>query len=163
MQEKLAEAERRIEEARRTQAEALDLGDLELSELPANLGDLSHLKALYLGSTGLNDAGELEWAPKRKTSELTDLSPLAGLRGLQKLHLNNCEGVTNLSPLAGLQALQNLNLQSCRGVTDLEPLAGLQALQSLNLYGCRPGVPEKLLRIFTDHPRLTDRSGSLTK
>jgi hypothetical protein len=49
----LAEAERRIEEARRTQAESLDLGDLALSELPAGLGDLPHLKTLHLGISSL--------------------------------------------------------------------------------------------------------------
>jgi hypothetical protein len=48
-EERLAEAERRIEEARRTRAEWLDLGDLELDELPASLGSLPHLRALYLG------------------------------------------------------------------------------------------------------------------
>lgn len=37
----LSEAERRIEEARRTQAETLDLGDLALRELPLNFLFLS--------------------------------------------------------------------------------------------------------------------------
>lgn len=50
MQQNLPEAERRIEEARRTRAEGLDLGDLALSELPASLGDLPHLKTLSLGT-----------------------------------------------------------------------------------------------------------------
>jgi hypothetical protein len=53
----MAEAERRIEEARRTKAEVLDLGDLALSELPANLGDLLHLRDLYLGRVGLDAPG----------------------------------------------------------------------------------------------------------
>jgi len=121
-QEKLAEAERRIEEARRTQAESLDLGNLGLSEVPASLRDLPHLKVLSLSS------------PFGDNPEFTDLSPLAGLQGLQSLDLQFCEGVTDLAPLAGLQALQNLDL-SGTDVTDLAPLAGLQALQSLDLSG----------------------------
>jgi hypothetical protein len=59
MQPNLAEAERRIEEARRTQAKSLDLGDLALRELPASLGDLPHLKALYLGKLKLTEVGNL--------------------------------------------------------------------------------------------------------
>lgn len=139
MQDKLAEAERRIEEARRTQAETLDLGDLALSELPASLGELPYLKALYLGKlkpTGEGDLGD----PDREPPGLTDLSPLAGLPGLQRVSLFGCEDLTDLAPLAGLQALQRLDLGYCRNVTDLAPLAGLQALQSLKL--SRTGVTD---------------------
>jgi len=52
LQPNLSEAERRIEEARSTQAETLDLGDLSLRKFPASLGDLPYLKALYLGMAG---------------------------------------------------------------------------------------------------------------
>ena len=131
MQENLAEAERRIEEARRTHAEILDLGDLALRELPASLGDLPHLKALYLGTMKPTEDGELEPDWKREPSELTNLSPLAGLQRLHSLNLSGT-GVTDLAPLAGLQGLQSLDLSST-GVTDLAPLSGLQGLQSLKL------------------------------
>ena len=76
MQENLAEAERRIEEARRTKAESLDLGDLVLSELPASLGDLPHLKKLYLGKFRPTEVGGLEWDISRETRKLTDLAPI---------------------------------------------------------------------------------------
>jgi Leucine-rich repeat (LRR) protein len=286
MQEKLAEAERRIDVARSTQAKSLDLGDLALSELPTSLGSLPHLKALYLSGYRLNQAGELKFDFRREPSEITDLQPLvglqdlqslylwskgvtdlqplaglqglqslylsgtcvtglpalAGLHGLQSLDLSNTRvrdvqplaelqelqslklmgtGVTDLQPLARLLALQSLDLSNTRvtdlqplaglqelqnlhlrftpvtdlkplarfqelqsldiaytsvtdlrplaglqklqslmlagtGVTDLQPLAGLQELRSLNLYGCQHAVPEKLLRIFANHPRLTE-------
>jgi Leucine-rich repeat (LRR) protein len=87
VQENQREAEERIEEARRTQAESLDLGDLALSRLPASLGDLPHLRKLYLGRVGLDEAGELEWYFDRETAELTDLTALSGLSGLQSLNL----------------------------------------------------------------------------
>jgi internalin A len=136
MQPNLPEAERRIEEARRTQAESLDLGDLALRELPASLGGLPHLKALYLGKLKLTEAGNLEWEQAREVSELRDLAPIAELQDLQNLNLSGT-GVTDLAPIAGLQALQNLNLRWCRGVTDLAPIAELQALQNLDLRYCR--------------------------
>jgi internalin A len=126
------EAERRIEEARRTQAESLDLGDLALSELPANLGDLSHLKALHLGRNGLTGTRKSKWDSSRELPDFEDLSPLAGLQGLQSLDLDSCKCVTDLAPLAGLRGLQNLNLWST-GVLDLSALAELQELQRLDL------------------------------
>ncbi|HTG31675.1 MAG TPA: COR domain-containing protein [Thermoanaerobaculia bacterium] len=165
MQENLREAERRIEKARRTQAESLDLGDLALRELPASLGDLLDLKVLYLGAYRLNEEGELEWDKDRVNPKLqdlaalaglqrlqsldlsytgvADLAPLAKLQALQRLDLRDCTDVANLTPLAGLQALQRLDLRDCTGVANLTPLAGLQALQTLNL--SRTGVADLAL------------------
>ncbi len=134
MQMNVSEAERRIEEARRLQAECLDLGDLALSELPVNLGDLPHLRALYLGVFRPTEAGKLAWGRSPKFPELTDLSPLAGLQGLQTLSLDGCDRMTDLAPLAGLLGLQSLDLWNT-SVKDLSPLAGLLALQSLDLSG----------------------------
>jgi hypothetical protein len=85
VQENLAEAKRRIEKARRTQAESLDLGDLALSELPASLGDLPNLKVLYLGTASPTKVG---W---RDSPEFTDLTPLAGLHSLHSLNLVDCK------------------------------------------------------------------------
>jgi internalin A len=133
MQPNLAEAERRIEEARRTQAKILDLGDLALSELPASLGDLPHLKALYLGAIMPTETGDLKWDFDRKNPELADLAPLAGLQGLQSLNLSRCRAVADLAPLAGLQRLQSLGLWNT-GVTDLAPLAGIKGLKNLDLW-----------------------------
>jgi internalin A len=135
VQPNIPEAERRIEEARRTQAEILDLGDLSLRELPAAIGDLPYLKALYLGIWKLSEDEKLDWDGGRKPIDLTDLSALSGLTGLQILDLSGT-GVADLSPLLGLTVLQWLNLYGCWGVTDLSPLSGLTILQSLNLNGC---------------------------
>jgi len=131
VQDKLLEAERRIEEARRTEAEWLDLGDLALSELPASLGDLPHLKTLCLGMTGLTEAGEREYDDERMFAEFADLQPLAKLQSLQNLDLTGT-GVTDLQPLAGLKALQSLSLFDT-GISDLQPLARLHALHNLDL------------------------------
>ena len=61
-----------------------------------------------------------------------DLTPLAGLTGLQSLDLQSMP-VDDLAPLAGLTGLQSLDLRSTP-VDDLTPLAGLTGLQSLNLF-----------------------------
>ncbi len=119
----------------------LDLGDLALSELPASLGDLCELRALYLGTYRPGEGGEPEWDQERKHPGFTDLTPLEGLQSLQSLNLRSCSSVTDLAPIAGLQALQSLNLGNCKGVTDLAPIAGLQALQNLN-FGFCPGVTD---------------------
>jgi internalin A len=155
VQPNLAEAERRIEEARRTRAESLDLGDLALSELPACLGDLPDLRALYLGKVKPTETGDPEWDGHREPADLVDLFPLAGLRGLESLNLTSCRGVTDLSPLSGLAGLQSLDLWRTK-VTDLSPLSGLQGLQSLDIYECRPALPAVILRGFAGHPRLTN-------
>jgi hypothetical protein len=97
----LSEAERRIEEARRTQAEELDLGDLVMIELPASLGNLLHLKRLHLNPFKPRAGVGLDFDLAR-TYQLRDLSPLARLQGLESLDLSRCAGVTDLSPLAGL-------------------------------------------------------------
>ncbi|HBL30172.1 MAG TPA: hypothetical protein DD490_25345, partial [Acidobacteria bacterium] len=100
-QPNLAEAERRIEEARRTQAASLDLGDLALRALPVSVATLPHLRVLFLGAAypDPDDAQELVWDAERETSELADLTPLQGLQGLQNLDLSRCTGVTDLTPL----------------------------------------------------------------
>jgi hypothetical protein len=72
LEPKLSEAERRIEEARSTQAETLDLGDPALRDLPPSLGSLRQLKRLFLGNVMPNESGEPEEAYDRKSPELSD-------------------------------------------------------------------------------------------
>jgi len=62
---------------------------------------------------------------------VSDLSPLAGLTGLQELSLNQT-AVSDASPLAGLTGLQTLSL-SQTAVSDPSPLAGLAGLRELYL------------------------------
>lgn len=62
-------------------------------------------------------------------TELTDLTPLAGLSRLQELDLNGTQ-VTDVSPLSGLSGLQWLYLGGTR-VSDVSPLSELSGLQML--------------------------------
>jgi internalin A len=68
---------------------------------------------------------------------VTDLGPLAGLAGLQKLDLFGCAGVADLGPLAELAGLQQLDLFGCSGLRHFEPLRGLlTTLENLCLCNC---------------------------
>jgi internalin A len=60
---------------------------------------------------------------------VADLTPLAGLSGLQSLNCFSTQ-VADLTPLAGLSGLQSLICPFTK-VADLTPLAGLSGLQSL--------------------------------
>jgi internalin A len=136
----LSEAERRIEEARRTGG--LDLSSTGVTDL-SPLSGLAGLQSLSLRRTGVTDLSPLSGLAGLQSLSLwstgvTDLSPLSGLAGLQSLDLSRT-GVTDLSPLSGLAGLQSLDLWST-GVTDLSPLFGLAGLQSLNLW--RTGVTD---------------------
>jgi hypothetical protein len=64
-------------------------------------------------------------------SQISDLSPLAGLTSLQRLDLSGTQ-VSDVAPLAGLSSLQRLDLSGTQ-VSDVAPLAGLTSLQSLGL------------------------------
>jgi len=130
-EERLAEAERRIEEARRTGAESLELADLALHQLPPSIGSLPHLKSLSLGIYELPNDGIPN--PHSRSPKFTDLSPLAKLKNLQTLHLGGCEDVADLGPLAELKGLHILYLGKT-GVRDLSPLAKLQRLQRLHAW-----------------------------
>jgi len=111
----MAEAERRIEEARSRGLETLDLGDLALSEIPGSIGSLPHLKALYLGRVKPTEEGREELDSNRKPASLTDLAALAGLQaslelrsGLGDLHLRH-----DLRHLGG--GSSGMGLGSCPG------------------------------------------------
>ncbi len=92
--EGLAEARRRIAEARRTDAEELDIGGLGLAEVPAELFELGQLKVLYLGLP--KTAAEKPWwqrtqDDKKTCNAVRALPPalFASLLHLAKLHLEH--------------------------------------------------------------------------
>ena len=64
-------------------------------------------------------------------AQVSDLEPLAQLRGLKTLYLSQTQ-ILDLGPLAQLTALRFLYLSQTQ-VSDLEPLARLTALQLLDL------------------------------
>ncbi len=98
--------------------------------------DLPNVTELDLSNTELTDVSPLAGLTGLQTlwlhnTQVSDLSPLAGLSGLQTLYLGNTQ-VSDLSPLARLTGLQTLYLNYTQ-VSDVSPLAGLTGLQRLRL------------------------------
>src|SRR4029453_19430612 len=152
-------ARRLIAEEQEKKTGFLDLGNLQLTEVPAEVFALPHLRVLNLGSSYVDECGEYQQSangdyetrntlnrlPDRLcalgnltalflvSTQVSDLSPLQGLSALQSLA---CWGtqVSDLSPPQGLSALQSLTCSGTQG-SDLSPLQGLSALQSLACSG----------------------------
>ena len=153
-------ARRLIAEEQEKKAGLLDLGNLQLTEVPAEVFALTHLRVLNLGSSYVDERGEYQQSangdyetcntlnrlPDRLcalgnltalflvSTQVSDLSPLQGLSALQSL---DCSGtqVSDLSPLQGLSALQSLDCWGTQ-VSDLTPLIGLASLRKLTANGC---------------------------
>ena len=116
-----AEAERRIEEARRTGAEALALNGDEGSKdaLPA----LAHLPPLHdLPSVAFIDLDN---------TQVADITPIAQCKSLQRLFLNGTQ-VTDIAPIAQCEDLELLTLESTQ-VTDILLIAQCRNLRLLYL------------------------------
>ena len=114
--------------------EELDLRD----EIPIHPGDMAGLHNLFLREIehDIRSLRGLEYAVNLKflvidRSEVSDLTPLAGLENLEFLAIVRSE-VSDLTPLAGLENLQILKLNYNR-ISDLTPLAGLIGLRELHL------------------------------
>ncbi len=135
------EAVRRIRECEKTGQSWLDLGDLDLEELPPELGQLTRLQHLALGKhrPELKDDGRIFWhsEPYRPTQGFIDLGPLVKLKGLKSLSLTSCKSVSDLGPLRKLIGLTELHLSQCESASDLGPLESLTGLTTLDLTGCK--------------------------
>ena len=107
-------------------------------EIPIHPGDMTGLQNLRLieiehdirSLRGLEYAVNLEFLVIDR-SEVSDLTPLAGLENLESLAIVSSE-VSDLTPLAGLENLRELKLNKNR-IRDITPLAGLVNLELLIL------------------------------
>ncbi len=130
-------ARRLIAEEREKKTGFLDLGNLRLTEAPAELFELTHLRSLNLGAGYIDERGESRRSANGKDEARNALVTLPEgidtLDNLMALSLAD-NPVSDLGPLRDLPALQSLD---CSGtaVSDLGPLRGLPALQSLDYSG----------------------------
>lgn len=150
-----------IAENKITRATFLDLGNCGLTVVPDEIGALVWLESLSFARGFWDDVGlwhnsentadvnnlvqlnscfyKLQNLKKLWVNgssqckfDLTDLSPLAGLCGLQKLYVSHT-AVADLSPLEGLRSLQQLDVSATK-VAKLTPLANLKNLQVLIVF-----------------------------
>ena len=115
--------------------EELDIPD----EIPIHPGDMAELHNLFLIEIehDIRSLRGLEYAMNLKVlvvdrSEVSDLTPLAGLENLISLSIVKSE-VSDLTPLVGLENLRVLKLYENR-ISDITPLAGLVNLEVLQLH-----------------------------
>ena len=81
--------------------------------------------------TGLEHAAQLEILILYWNQQISDLSPISGLKRLRELHLG-ANQIRDISPIAGLTQLEKLALYGNQ-ISDISPLAGLKRLRELHL------------------------------
>ena len=99
--------------------------------------DLVNLGSLNAANKGISSISGIEYCANLKYLDLennfiNDVSPLAGLSGLQRIFLANNQ-VDNVSTLASLTNLQYLTL-SQNDINDIAPLRNMVELHQLYLY-----------------------------
>ena len=123
----LPEALKRIAAELAAQTGNLDLSRLQLTELPAELQELTSLQNLDCSNT-----------------QVSDLEPLRGLTSLRNLHCSYTK-VSDLEPLRGLTSLEILDCGHTQ-VSELKAVVDLQNLQTLKCENLKISeFPRKLL------------------
>jgi internalin A len=107
------------------------LTDQELSKLDTLIGGgvFGHISSLG----GIDQCPNLQ-VLNMSLHHLTDISPVAQLKKLIELELDQNRTIVDISPLAGLTNLVKLNLES-NNITDISSLRNLTKLKFLGLLG----------------------------
>ena len=108
---------------------------------PITVEEMERLEELEVPNRGIRDLTGLQFAINlvelhlgvwnREGNQVTDLSPIAGLINLRRLHLAN-NPVSDISPLKGLTNLTGLWINET-SVSDLSPIAGLINLKTIDI------------------------------
>jgi internalin A len=129
-------ARQRIAREAQEQTGWLDLGDLDLAELPDELFHLKHLRSLSLGHVGAFDA-QATWRPRPAGDFVPafSISRIDRLGALPDLRFLSLSG-TEVSDLAALKSLAHLQSFDCSDtqVSNLAPLEDLTDLQSFECW-----------------------------
>jgi hypothetical protein len=175
--EQLDEARRRIKKARGDGSAILDLSDLlELSSLPAEIGDFVDLRALDLSRTNVSDLAAIAGLPALDSLSVddTNVSDLAAISGLPTLRSLSVNG-TQVSDLAAIPACRlceacpsmaprSATSPPCRPVDSAKPVPQWHASQRPRAH-CRPdGAGISRLQQYTGQrpraPRRPDGTAS---
>ncbi len=131
----LPEVMKRIAAELAAQTGSLDLSSLLLTELPAELQELTRLQNLDFSNTQVSYLWPLRVLTNLQKlncsgTKVSYLEPLRALTSLKELDCSNTQ-VSSLEPLRDLNSLHSLKC-SYTQVSDFEPLKGLATLQSLD-------------------------------
>lgn len=123
-----------------SRVESAVLASLEKTDGIIYQDELEKVTTLKLGETGLTDLSDLAKLPNLRKLHLykngiRDISALEGLTQLEGLELSGNE-ISDISPLSGLTNLKTLSLIHNQ-VNDLSPLASLNQLKRLYLMSNR--------------------------
>ncbi len=132
------EAWRRIRAATEASAKELDIGGLDLKELPEEIYELSHLEILYLGCPKEMQSLHYRMRPDYRKNCLGQLPPQLFISLPRLTHLYaDSNDLKNLPPEIGVsQKLTVLDLRENHlSDADMTSLAGLPRLTSLDLWG----------------------------
>lgn len=114
-EEDFHEAENRIETARDTGSQKVDLSDLkDLAQIPPGIEQITDLREF-----------------KARNTDITDLTPLASLSGLHLLDVSHT-GVRDVTAITNHRQLTSLNISASK-VADLSDLAGFNQLSALGM------------------------------
>lgn len=128
--------QKKIAEAKKKRYSKLDLSYSDLTDIPIELTELTHLTELDLRTNNIIDISPLVKLTKLKwlalsRNQIKDVHPLGELYNLEKLILSRNQ-ITNINPLTTLKNLTHLELGSNQ-IIDITPLESLKALTRLNL------------------------------
>lgn len=127
----------------------LDLGNLQLTEVPVELFELTHLRGLNLGSWHVEDRGEHHKSSSGDENHSNMLSALPNVIGaLENLLRLSLFGnpISDLGPLLGMMSLEILTASSCHFEDFPRQLLFRKNLHELILHETTiPGVPAEVL------------------
>ena len=86
----------------------------------------------------LKSVSKVPWATAVKISgkDVSDLTPIAGLKKLKKLDLYGLDKITTIAPLASSTELEELSLYMTK-VSDIAPVKNMKKLKVLDLYATK--------------------------
>lgn len=133
----------RIKTAVKLRSYKVDLSNLQIQKLPANVHELApFLTALDLSECeALTSLSGIETLTCLTTLDVTgcdalrDLTALERLTTLTTLHAGWCDALNNLDGIGKLTNLTSLDLSECRAVTSLQKFENLRELISLDISG----------------------------
>lgn len=117
----------------------LDLSDNPGIDI-SNIGAVPTLQNLELARCELSDISALERTSgllslNLMQNNITDVSALRHLTSLTELHLSLNEDLEDISPLASLKSLKTLSINNT-AVTDISALSGMTDLEVLDIENC---------------------------